>query len=233
MSSVSPYLVCWYLFSVALANNAHQCKSIITPEQQKCSWNRLDSVFLRCTVDAIGTIDAVRSVRAFRPALRATACRGVRDCRALQLLLREVQVLLEKALVLFSLLLALDTMHHSVEDVVDRDIWDEVRGGTVLVHTSLHEDRVPGVCGVLVELVGATDVRFRSVTNEVHRLRRGIDAVHVFSPLLQEAGGELEGANLWLTESSGLQLFTSDSLVHGLERKTKSTHTQTGKVMLS
>merc|ERR1712118_315811 len=26
----------------------------------------VDSVFLRCTVDAIGTIDAVRSVRAFR-----------------------------------------------------------------------------------------------------------------------------------------------------------------------
>jgi len=126
------------------------------------------------------------------------------------------------------LALTLDTVHDGIQDVGNGGLGLEARSGASLVYTGLDEDGVPVLISDLVELVGSTDIRLRSVTDEVDSVRRSVNTVSDLAPMLQKTSSELECANLGLAKGNGLQVLTSDGLVHGLEGDTKSSHAETG-----
>jgi len=130
------------------------------------------------------------------------------------------------------LVLPLHTVPDSLEYVFNSSFGGEVWLGTVLVDTSLDEDRIPvGVLGVLVELIGTSDVGLGCIANKVDSVDTLVDTMGVLAPPLEKASSELKCPNLGLTKGGGLQLLASDSLVHGLKRDTEGTHADACKVV--
>src|SRR5690242_15786178 len=130
------------------------------------------------------------------------------------------------------LVLALHAVPDSFEDVVHGGFGSEVGLCASLVYTSLDEDRVPvGFIGVLIELVGPPDVGLGSITYKVHSLRSCVNAVCVLTPPLEKTSSELKGADLGLAKGRGFQLLAGNGFVHSLEGDTKSSHTNTSKVV--
>jgi hypothetical protein len=140
----------------------------------------------------------------------------------------------QHALLQLPLVLALHAVPDGVEHIVNGSLGLEARLGALLVDTSLDKYRVP-VClvGMLVVFVGSPNVRLGSVADKVHSRGWRVDAVRVFAPSLKQACGKLKSANLGLAVGSCLELLTSDSLVHGLERHTQSPHADSGEVVRS
>jgi hypothetical protein len=121
-----------------------------------------------------------------------------------------------------------------VEDSLDVGLGLEAWLGALLVDTSLDEDRVPvGLVGVLVELVGATDVRLGSVADKVDSRGGLVDTVSILAPALEQACGEFKGADLGLAVGSRLELLAGDGLVHGLEGHAEGAHANAGQVVRS
>jgi hypothetical protein len=127
--------------------------------------------------------------------------------------------------------LAVDAVVDGVENSVDDLVGCVFRLRAGLVDTGADKNRVPCVCAVLVVLVGAADVGFGSVADEIDSLRRRVDTVSRLTPLLEETGGELKGADLGLAESGSDQFVASHGLEHGFERATKSAHTEASKIV--
>jgi hypothetical protein len=140
----------------------------------------------------------------------------------------------DHALLELPLVLALDAMSDSIEHCLDNSRRLKTRRGAFLVDTSLDEDGVPvSVFGVCVVLVRSTDVGLWGVSDEVDCFGRRINPMRIFPPLLEQAGGKLEGAELGFAEGGRLQFPAGDCLEHGLERHTKGAHADAGKVMRS
>lgn len=152
--------------------------------------------------------------------------RLVNNGRPLQLVLRDLQIRLERLL-----LLALEPEQHRFQHIVRRVLGREFRLRTFLEDAGAHEDGIPRVFGLLVELIGAADVGFRGVAHEVHGLRRGVNAVCVFAPLLQEAGGELEGADLGFAEGGRLEFFARHGFEHGFQGQPEGAHADARQVV--
>ena len=100
--------------------------------------------------------------------------------------------------------LALETMVHSIENVVDSDSGLVSGLSAVLVDTSLDKDAVPVVVGSLVDGVGATNVTLRCVTDEIDGGRGSNETVLGVAPLAHEAGSELKGGHLGLAKGVGV-----------------------------
>jgi hypothetical protein len=126
---------------------------------------------------------------------------------------------------------AFDTVVHSIENSVDDLVWCVLGLGARLVDTSADKDRVPSVRGVLVVLVGAANVGFGGVTDEVDGLWWGVDTVGGLAPLLEKTGCELESADLGLAERGGNEFLAGDGLEHSLERATESAHAKAGEIV--
>ena len=122
--------------------------------------------------------------------------------------------------------LALHAVPDRIEHGVHRHLGLVRRLGPLLEDARAHEDRVPGVVGLagLVEVVGPADVGLGCVADEVDGVGGLVDAVGIFAPLLQEAGRELEGAELGFAKGDGLELLARDGLEHGLERRAEGAH---------
>lgn len=128
-------------------------------------------------------------------------------------------------------MLAVNAVVHGIKNSVDDLVGDVLGLCAFLVYTGLDEDRVPGVLAVLVVLVGATNVGFRSVANEVYGLRWLVDAMCSLAPLPEKTSGELKRANLRLAEGSGDKLFAGYSLEHSLERAAERTHAKASEIV--
>lgn len=129
--------------------------------------------------------------------------------------------------------LALDTVAHGVQDGVDGSLGLVSRLRTILVDTGLDQDAVPLVVRVLVVQVRAANIGLGSVADKVDSVGRGVEAVLLASPLLQEPRRKLECADLGLTEGVcvELALLLGNVLEGDLEHAAESTHTQTHVVV--
>lgn len=125
-------------------------------------------------------------------------------------------------------------MPHGIQHVIHRHLRHVGRARALLKHARAHKDRVPRVAGLagLVEVVRAADVGFRGVADEIDRVGRGVDAVGVFAPLPEQAGGEVEGAELGLAEGDGLELLARDGFEHGFEAGAQGAHADAAEAVV-
>jgi hypothetical protein len=119
-----------------------------------------------------------------------------------------------------------------VEDRVDGGHGLVRRLGAFLVDACPHEDRVPRVLGLFVKLVRTADVRLGRVADKVDCLRRTVDVVFVLAPLLEEACGELKGADLRLAKGDSLELLTLGQIgKEDLDHLAEGAHAETDIVV--
>ena len=64
--------------------------------------------------------------------------------------------------------------------------------------------------------------------HEIHRLGRLIDAVRVLAPLLEQAGRELERADLGFPEGGGDEVAAGHGFVEGFEGGAEGAHARGG-----
>ena len=122
-------------------------------------------------------------------------------------------------------------MKDGIEHVVHSCLRSKLWLCAFLEDSSADQDGIPCVLCLLVELVGAANVRFGGVTDKINCIRWRVDAMGVLSPLLQKTSGKLERADLWLAESRRVQLHARDGLVHGFQREAERTHAKSGEVV--
>ena len=124
--------------------------------------------------------------------------------------------------------LPLDTVVDSVQDGIHGHAGLVGRLSALLVDTSLDEDAVPLVIGLLVDSVGAADITLRSVTDKVHGGWGSLETVLILAPLAHQARSELKGRDLRLAEGVGVQdaLAAGEVLEGDLEHAAESTHAE-------
>ena len=130
--------------------------------------------------------------------------------------------------------LALDAVPYSLQYVVDGCFWLKARLGTLLEDTGFDKNGVPvSFIGVVVVLVGTTDIRLWGVADKVDSVRCTVNAMCVLAPALKETGGKLEGTDLGLAKGSGLKVPASDGLEHSFERHAQRAHADASEIMRS
>lgn len=120
-------------------------------------------------------------------------------------------------------------MVDSVENVVNSNAGLVSGLSALFIYTSLNEDAIPVVVGLLVDGVGTADITLWCITNKVYSLGGPGDTVLSLAPLVHEAGSKLKGGNLGLAKGVGkeLALAASEVLEGNLEHAAEGTHTET------
>lgn len=115
-------------------------------------------------------------------------------------------------------MLALDSKLDGIKNIIAYLPGWIARDSTILVDSSLNQNREPIILRGLVEFICTTDVGLRSIADEIHGRWWLVDGARVLSPLLQKPGGKCISSELRLAEGDCVQIFAGDSRVNGLER---------------